>query len=47
MDIVKPSLTENTTKYYIRHSLKQTRIFKDKYISRFINIGMFIIFFYS
>ena len=45
MDIVKPSLTEITTKYYIRHSLKQTRIFKDKYISIVINISMFITFF--
>jgi len=41
MEIVKPSLTEFTTKYYIRHSLKQSRLFKDKYISIFINIILF------
>jgi len=45
MEIVKPSLTEFTTKYYIRHSLKETRLFKDKYITIFINIFLFLLFF--
>ena len=42
MDIVKPSLTEFTTKYYVRHSLKEARIFKDKYITIFVNIILFL-----
>jgi len=44
MDIVKPSLTEFTTKYYVRHSLKEARIFKDKYITIFVNIILFLSF---
>jgi len=42
MDITKPSLTELTTKYYIRHSLKEVRKFKDKYISICVNIFLLL-----
>jgi hypothetical protein len=44
MEILKPSLTEFSTKYYIRHSLKEVRRFKDKYITIFVNISLFLIF---
>ena len=44
MEIIKPSLTEISTKYYIRHSLKEVRRFKDKYITIFVNISLFLIF---
>tara|TARA_B100001121_G_scaffold277975_1_gene268274 strand:- start:382 stop:684 length:303 start_codon:yes stop_codon:yes gene_type:complete len=37
MDL-KPLLTEGTTKFYIRSSLKEARKFKDKYITIFVNI---------
>jgi glucan phosphoethanolaminetransferase (alkaline phosphatase superfamily) len=41
--LIKPSLIENSTKYYISHSLKQTRALKDKYITIGVNIGLFIL----
>ena len=44
MEITKPSLTEFYTKYYVRHSLKEVRVFKDKYITIFANIFLFLIF---
>ena len=44
MEFTKPSLTEFETKYYIRHSLKDAREFKDKYITIFVNILLFLIF---
>ena len=44
MDFAKPSLTEFTTKYYIRNSLKDVRQFKDKYITIFFNISLFLLF---
>ena len=44
MELVKPSLTELTTKYYIRNSLKEVRIIKDKYISIFANVFLFSLF---
>jgi len=40
---LKPSLTENYTKYYINNSLKEARLFKDKYITIFVNILLFLI----
>ena len=42
MEQTKPSLAENITKFYIRTSLKEVRIFKNKYISIFINLALFI-----
>jgi hypothetical protein len=44
MEILKPSLTELTTKYYVRNSLKEVRKFKDKYITIFVNIFLFLLF---
>ena len=44
MEFTKPVLTEFTTKYYIRHSLKEARAFKDKYLTIFANIFLFILF---
>jgi lipopolysaccharide export system protein LptC len=44
MEIIKPSLTNLTTKFHIRMSLKESRQFKDKYITIAINIILFIVF---
>lgn len=44
MEINAPSLTEFKTKYYINNSLKTVRIFKDKYITIFINLFFFLLF---
>ena len=44
MDLSKPSLTEFSTKYYIRHSLKEVRRIKDKYITILVNILLFLLF---
>lgn len=43
MEFTKPSLTEFTTKYYIRNSLREVRQFKDKYITIFVNIFLFLL----
>jgi len=40
----KPSLTEFSTKYYIRHSLKEVREFKNKYITIGVNILLLLFF---
>jgi hypothetical protein len=42
MENIKPSLVEPGVKYFIGCTLKQCRDFKDKYITLFFNIGMFI-----
>ena len=42
--ISHPSLTEFKTKYYIRSSLKETRRFKDKYITIAVNIILLLLF---
>lgn len=39
-----PSLIDNTTKYYINKSLKDARSLKNKYITIFVNIGLFLLF---
>jgi len=44
MDFTKPALTEFPTKYYIRNSLREVRRFKDKYITIFANILLFLLF---
>ena len=44
MEFSKPTLTDLTTKYYIRSSLKEVRQFKDKYITLGVNILLFVIF---
>lgn len=45
MEISRPILTDNTTKFFIRSSLKDVRQFKNKYITIFVNIGLFLAFF--
>ena len=44
MDFTKPALTEFSTKYYIRNSLKEVRRFKDKYITILVNVLLFLLF---
>ncbi len=44
MDFTKPALTEFSTKYYIRNSLKEVRRFKDKYITILVNVSLFLLF---
>tara|TARA_E500000178_G_C16995425_1_gene742925 strand:+ start:763 stop:1068 length:306 start_codon:yes stop_codon:yes gene_type:complete len=44
MEIINPTLTENISKFYIRTSLKDIRIKKNKYISIGFNIVFFIMF---
>jgi len=44
MEILKPSLTNLTTKFHIRMSLKESRQFKDKYITIAVNILLFLAF---
>ena len=39
-----PCLTEFKTKYYVRTALKETRGFKDKYITIGVNIGFLLLF---
>ena len=43
MDFIKPTLTEFSTKFYIRNSLKEVRRGKDKYITIGVNVGLFIL----
>jgi hypothetical protein len=44
MEYSKPLLTELTTKFYIKNSLKEVRHFKNKYISIIVNILLFLLF---
>ena len=44
MDILKPTLTENLSKFHIRNSLKEVRIKKNKFITIFFNIFVFLLF---
>ena len=44
MEFSKPALTEFNTKFYIRNSLKEVRQFKDKYITIFVNVLLFLLF---
>jgi len=44
MEHTIPNLTEFKTKYYINTSLKEVRKFKDKYITIFVNIFLFLLF---
>ena len=44
MEVIKPTLTEFSTKYYVRHSLKEVRQFKDTYITIAVNILLFLCF---
>jgi len=40
-----PSLIENDTKMFIKHALRSTREYKDKYINITTNIVLFLLFF--
>lgn len=44
MDVLKPNLIEPSTKYYIKHALKESRKLKDYYINITVNILLFIFF---
>ena len=44
MEYSKPLLTELTTKFYIKNSLKEVRTLKNKYISIIINILLLLFF---
>jgi len=44
MEYSKPLLTELTTKFYIKNSLKEVRCFKNKYISIIINVLLLLLF---
>jgi cell division protein YceG involved in septum cleavage len=44
MEYSKPLLTELTTKFYIKNSLKEVRQFKNKYITVIVNILLFLLF---
>ena len=42
MEVLKPNLIEPSTKYYIKHALKESRKLKDYYINMTVNILLFI-----
>ena len=44
MEYSKPLLTELTTKFHIKNSLKEVRTFKNKYISIIINLLLLLLF---
>ena len=44
MDQLKPNLIEPSTKYYLKHALKESRRIKDNYINILVNILVFIFF---
>ena len=44
MEVLKPNLIEPSTKYYIKHALKESRKLKDYYINITVNILLFIFF---
>ena len=44
MEKITPSLIENSTKFYLRTALKESRNIKNKYITIGVNIFLFILF---
>ena len=44
MEKITPSLIENSTKFYLRSALKESRNIKNKYITIGVNIFLFILF---
>ncbi len=44
MEKITPSLIENSTKFYLRSALKESRNIKNKYINIGVNIFLFILF---
>ena len=44
MEVKIPSLIENDTKFFIKHALRTSRNYKDKYINIATNILLFFLF---
>jgi hypothetical protein len=44
MEVRIPSLIENDTKFFIKHALRTSRDYKDKYINIATNIILFLLF---
>ena len=44
MDIIKPSLIENSTRFYLRNALKESRNIKNKYINIAVNVFLLFLF---
>jgi hypothetical protein len=44
MEKITPSLIENSTKFYLRTALKESKNIKNKYITICVNIFLFILF---
>ena len=44
MEVKIPSLIENDTKFFIKHALRTSRNYKDKYINIVTNILLFLLF---
>jgi len=44
MESLTPSLIENTTKFYLKNALKESRNIKNKYINLGVNIFLFLLF---
>ena len=44
MEIIKPTLIEFESKYVLKHALKNSKEFRDKYINIFTNIFLFLLF---
>ena len=47
MEKITPSLIENSTKFYLRSALKESRNIKNNYITIGVNIFLFILFIIS
>ena len=47
MEIITPSLIENSTRFYLRTALKESRNIKNNYITIGVNIFLFILFIIS
>ena len=41
METTRPLLTEHSTKFFVRTSLKEVRLFKNKYITIIVNLLLF------
>jgi len=44
MEKISPSLIENSTRFYIKHALKESRNIKNKYINIGVNIFLLLLF---
>lgn len=43
MENINPALIENSTRYYIKHALRESKNIKNKYINITVNIFLFLI----